>query len=288
MTSTSVQVALFIGCLCGVALACPGGYVLSFGNCYKFSGDIKNWHDSRASCQRTGGDLAVIDTEWESNVVKELRVNTGKQHAYYWIGSRQHPDARSSFNWLNGKSMLYSLWHTGEPNNVNHRDKQCVDLGVGAQQMKMNDYPCSASLNYLCEKKCPAGWYDSQLGTCYKFVNTGKTWYQAASHCAAMGGYLAVVDTGYEATQLQQLRINTGHQNRYYWIGAIQTPNARGPFKWIPDTGSVDVGLWHAGEPNQVDHRNRQCVDLGVGAQGYKMNDYPCAAALPFLCEKPQ
>lgn len=77
-----------------------------------------------------------------------------------------------------------------------------------------------------------------------------------------------------------------GHQNRYYWIGAIQTPNARGPFKWIPDTGSVDVGLWHAGEPNQVDHRNRQCVDLGVGAQGYKMNDYPCAAALPFLCEK--
>ena len=78
----------------------------------------------------------------------------------------------------------------------------------------------------------------------------------------------------------------TGNQKKYYWIGALQIPNARGPFRWYNKAGSVSSGLFNTGEPNQVDKVNRQCVNVGVAAQKYNMNDYPCRAPLPFICER--
>ena len=76
----------------------------------------------------------------------------GKQDTYYWVGAHQEPNAKSPFQYINGESFNNRLWHTGEPNQINGRDRQCVTLGVTAQDLDMNDYPCSSSLNYMCEK----------------------------------------------------------------------------------------------------------------------------------------
>ena len=81
------------------------------------------------------------------------------------------------------------------------------------------------------------------------------------------------------------LAVSAGHQNRYYWIGAIQAVDAKGAFQWT-NGARFYSGLWFSGEPNQVNRVNRLCVDLGVSGQQYKMNDWPCASSLPFLCEK--
>ena len=58
--------------------------------------------------------------------------------------------------------------------------------------------------------ECPRGWYDSQYGSCYKFVNTGKSWYNAKTTCSQLGGTLAIIDTQAKAEELQLLRKNTG------------------------------------------------------------------------------
>ena len=77
-----------------------------------------------------------------------------------------------------------------------------------------------------------------------------------------------------------------GHRIKYYWIGAIQTPDAKGAFQWYGDVGRFSSGLFYSDEPNQVDRVNRQCINVGVAAQEYKMNDYPCESSLAFICEK--
>ena len=58
--------------------------------------------------------------------------------------------------------------------------------------------------------ECPRGWYDGQYGSCYKFVNTGKSWYNGKTTCSQLGGTLAIIDTQAEAEELQLLRKNTG------------------------------------------------------------------------------
>ena len=81
-----------------------------------------------------------------------LFIYLGKANTYYWIGAIQRPNAKGPIRFLNGKPVPRQLWHAGEPNQINGRDRQCVDLGVPQQQFKMNDYPCKARLNYMCEK----------------------------------------------------------------------------------------------------------------------------------------
>ena len=76
----------------------------------------------------------------------------GNNNDYFWVGAIQATDSKGAFYWVDGSRFYLGLWFSGEPNQIDQNNRQCVDLGTEEQQLKMNDFACSSSLYFLCEK----------------------------------------------------------------------------------------------------------------------------------------
>uniref|UniRef100_A0A4W6CB70 C-type lectin domain-containing protein n=1 Tax=Lates calcarifer TaxID=8187 RepID=A0A4W6CB70_LATCA len=96
--------------------------------CFMFKGkksDIKgNWSYARSWCKDQGGELAVIDDQYENDFVssylKDLELPT-------WIGLSDLL-VENQYAWSDGVSaVLYTNWNDKEPNNAGG-DEGCVSM----------------------------------------------------------------------------------------------------------------------------------------------------------------
>ncbi|KAI8426448.1 hypothetical protein MSG28_005276 [Choristoneura fumiferana] len=109
-------------------------YVLSniTTSCYKFHKEGLFWPDAYKTCQAEGANLAIINSEAESQVLKELFAQNPPQD-------------------IPGQSLTeagFKTFSDGEPNNMGN-NKKC---GSVMRNGLLDDHNCTERLAFICEK----------------------------------------------------------------------------------------------------------------------------------------
>ena len=103
------------------------------------------WSEARTTCQKRGGDLAIIRSEDENNFIFALLKNkkTVKIEGA-WLGLHRKPWPQNLFYWIDDTPLTvdhYSAWAVSEPSNP---DEKCVHIYAGSYNPgKWNDIECS-------------------------------------------------------------------------------------------------------------------------------------------------
>ncbi|XP_046846401.1 uncharacterized protein LOC124440117 isoform X2 [Xenia sp. Carnegie-2017] len=165
---------------------CPIGWKPFGMSCYQFNGYRSTWINTRARCQRYGGDLIVINTPVkQAMVTRRIRYES-------WIGlneasspTRTFPSRfdiwgsrgyrsyrryrrfggywrRRSYSWRSPRRALTFIWASGSPNRFtnwqSHRvfytgSKTCASVNGGGVIGAWRQKYCTSYLSSLCEKE---------------------------------------------------------------------------------------------------------------------------------------
>ena len=127
--------------------------------------------------------------------------------------------------------------------------------------------------------RCPTGYtFYAPTMSCYLFVSTAMSWWNAASHCSSLyNGWLVTVNDLTEDNYLKGLASSNALN---IWIG-------------LSDEMSYNVYVWQQGvssyrdfELGQPDHGSgiEHCIEIKSDIGG-KWNDVYCGASVAFVCE---
>ncbi|XP_010788456.1 CD209 antigen-like protein E, partial [Notothenia coriiceps] len=121
------------------------GWVYFSGSFYRISSTMKPWQDSRRDCQQKGADLMIINSQEEQDFSRQSTNIT-------WIGLTDR-DTEGEWTWVDGTQLTTSFWHSGEPNNYDKSNEDCVNINLHDHQNSWNDAPCENEHFWICEKK---------------------------------------------------------------------------------------------------------------------------------------
>ncbi|XP_029911337.1 CD209 antigen-like protein C [Myripristis murdjan] len=119
---------------------CPDGWITFSRSCYFISSESKSWDESRQDCLKRGADLVIIKSKEEEPFLKKF-------HTRVWIGLSDR-ETEGVWKWVDGSSLSYTFWASGEPNDRGGED--CVELSQGRDGF--NDESCSDKLPWICQK----------------------------------------------------------------------------------------------------------------------------------------
>ncbi|XP_058513926.1 C-type lectin domain family 4 member G [Ochotona princeps] len=127
---------------------CPESWRVFEGSCYFFSEKKASWQEAQQQCALASAHLVVIGSLEEQGF---LNRNIQRDHGY-WLGLRavRRLGRVERYQWVDGLTMGFSYWNTGEPND-SRREEDCVmmlDSGL------WNDAPCRNERDHwICEKR---------------------------------------------------------------------------------------------------------------------------------------
>ncbi|KAJ2947107.1 hypothetical protein O0L34_g16456 [Tuta absoluta] len=139
-------------------------YILSneTQKCYKFYRSRNNWYGAGFTCMAEGGHLAVINSEKEIEIIRQIFENNPADiiPGYEWkdsaflgyYASKVSETGETTWMTIEDQTMIeagYADWSEGEPNNASG-DEYCVAVGRNG---KLFDDPCWRELPYICEKR---------------------------------------------------------------------------------------------------------------------------------------
>ncbi|CAL9682123.1 unnamed protein product [Knipowitschia caucasica] len=271
---------------------CPAGWLRFKDKCFMFKGkknDLRaNWSHARSWCKEQGGELAVIDNQYENDFVssylRDLRRPT-------WIGLSDLL-VENQYAWSDGVSpVLYTNWNDKEPNNAGGAE-HCVALSHNQLVTgKWNDDACHKDHSFVCSRKksssiqpppptqspCPSG-YISWYLNCYKLVEEPATWDAAEKACGQTGGNLASIDMSYDQAFVAGVVLQ-GKADA--WIGLRRKED--GSYTWT-DGWPVFFTQWGPGEPSNIEGEG--CVSMHASPFFHgTWNDTKCSDAKPYVCK---
>ncbi|KAM4636292.1 uncharacterized protein O3C94_017464 isoform 1-T1 [Discoglossus pictus] len=107
------------------------------------NGKEVSYNEAKSSCSNAGGQMAEPRNVEENQALLTIAVQYGK---IMWLGINDI-QTEGSFRYLDGASISYSNWNTGEPNN-SHGAENCVVMLVNGL---WNDGNCDSKLLTVCE-----------------------------------------------------------------------------------------------------------------------------------------
>ncbi|KAL0901057.1 hypothetical protein ABMA27_006380 [Loxostege sticticalis] len=144
------------------------------GSCYKFHLQTKTWLRAQETCLAEGGYLAIINSDEEATIMKELfskypeSVIQSTFPSSLALGFLDW-DKKGSWYTVNGQRLDeagYSKWVDGSPNNRQNRHggQECGSMYRSA---RLDDFWCDyVPLVFICEKSPNSlFWNDGQFGT---------------------------------------------------------------------------------------------------------------------------
>ena len=113
-------------------------------SCYKFSSQTLNWYAAKSACEALGSSLVVINSQAEQQAFDAKVIQAS------WLGLYRNPKDKSRWLWVDGSSLTYTSWYSGEPNNSGGSE-DCAEMFSTSLGWKWNDAPCTTSYRYICE-----------------------------------------------------------------------------------------------------------------------------------------
>ncbi|XP_078020135.1 type-2 ice-structuring protein-like isoform X1 [Epinephelus lanceolatus] len=127
--------------------ACPWGWSLLGGRCYRYVPTLMTWARAERNCQALGGNLASVHNIQEYFNIQRL-ISQVTYHSHpAWIGGSDAQE-ESEWFWSDGTPFHYQKWCHGEPNNRGGRE-HCLQMNHAADKC-WNDLPCFSQLPYVC------------------------------------------------------------------------------------------------------------------------------------------
>ncbi|MBZ3881532.1 C-type lectin domain family 4 member G [Sciurus carolinensis] len=126
---------------------CPKSWLPFQGSCYYFSEPPGTWEKSQHLCAKLGAHLVIIGGLEEQGFLNQHTRGLG-----YWLGLRavRRFGRVQSYKWVDGVSLSFSYWNTGEPNDSKKQEDCVMMLHSGL----WNDAPCSSEMDgCICEKR---------------------------------------------------------------------------------------------------------------------------------------
>ena len=125
---------------------CPCDVETQDGNTYMFCTSPETWDDALATCESYGYSLASVASA-DENAWLDVEVDS-RTTQKWWFGFNDQ-DTEGTFVWADGSDVLYTNWHSGEPNNAGSGE-DCTQLNRWAGG-DWNDEPCGSPFPYVCE-----------------------------------------------------------------------------------------------------------------------------------------
>ncbi|XP_066502466.1 lymphocyte antigen 75, partial [Hoplias malabaricus] len=274
---------------------CPLGWLSFGGNCYLVVSNshlLTSWHQALTRCTSMGANLVTIKSQDEQYFINAQLPDLHQVDIPdVWIGISDM-DQDGSFKWVDKTDVQFSNWNSGFPKNT---DKywDCGQIYTGNYAGKWETTNCFKNLAYICkmvggqnvkptaapDSHCDKG-YLLYGDYCYYFESeTVKTWQDAESYCVVEKGHLVSVHNQETVSFL------TAHMSRSSWVG-LNDIRVEGHFEWTDGT-AADFLEWEMNQPDNW-QGNEDCVHIR-GVEHWetgKLNDLPCTATYPFICQK--
>jgi len=138
------------------ARPCTGGQASAVGpngECFIFVAGPVSWAEAKAGCLAMNAQLAILDTA-AKDAFAEALVTTD-----VFIGATDAA-VENTFVWVDNTPVVYTNWHTGEPNNGGGAyEEDCVVVAGARTGKGWDDRPCAptaavptaGSYGYLCD-----------------------------------------------------------------------------------------------------------------------------------------
>ncbi|XP_062291189.1 macrophage mannose receptor 1 [Scomber scombrus] len=271
---------------------CPEGWMRFKDKCFLFKGkkdDLKaNWTFARSWCQQQGGNLAIIDDQYENDFVSSYLRDLERP---VWIGLSDTL-VENQYAWSDGISpVLYTNWNEKEPNNAGGAEHCVAMTHTHMVSGKWNDDGCHKDQSFVCSRKksssiapppptkspCPDG-YISWFRNCYKLVEEPAKWDAAQEACRKEGGNLASIDMSYDQAFVAGAVLQ-GKGDA--WIGLRRKEN--GSYTWT-DGWPVFFTHWGPAEPSNI--KGEGCVSMHAAWPFHgTWNDTKCDQAKAYICK---
>ncbi|XP_067381254.1 ladderlectin-like [Channa argus] len=120
------------------------------GRYFHFVPKPMTWAQAEKNCQSIGANLASVHNTYEYHEIQRLITTATHEYKETWIGGS---DAQQEGTWLwsDGRSLQYTNWAPGEPNNI-HGRQHCLQMNHGAQK-SWDDIECHVQRPSVCEKR---------------------------------------------------------------------------------------------------------------------------------------
>ncbi|XP_044201804.1 CD209 antigen-like protein E [Thunnus albacares] len=115
------------------------------GSFYYISSNMKTWNESRTDCLQRGADLVVVNSEEEQEFINRYQKRI-------WIGLADS-EREGTWKWVDGTPLTTSFWHSGEPNDYEGQNEDCVETRFFNEENGWNDSICGQRNFWMCEKK---------------------------------------------------------------------------------------------------------------------------------------
>ncbi|XP_049851104.1 hemolymph lipopolysaccharide-binding protein-like [Schistocerca gregaria] len=129
----------------------PGpGYELFAGvGYYKFHTTKETWSDARRICVAEGGHLAILNSDTEANIAKQLFSKHKQLDSWAFIGFHDENKEGEYITIFDEPlhTTGYTKWGSGQPDNYQNNE----DCGSVDHEGRLNDYPCGAKAPFICE-----------------------------------------------------------------------------------------------------------------------------------------
>ncbi|XP_052024082.1 C-type lectin domain family 4 member G [Apodemus sylvaticus] len=126
---------------------CPPSWLPFQGSCYYFSETQAIWDTAQSYCGGQGAHLVIVRDLNEQGFLSQHTRGRG-----YWLGLRavRHLNKIQGYRWVDGVSLTFSHWNSGEPNDSRGHEDCVMMLHSGL----WNDAPCTNERDgWICEKR---------------------------------------------------------------------------------------------------------------------------------------
>lgn len=116
---------------------------------YEFYADCADWQTAKRFCEQKGGHLVTVTDTSENSAI--IANSTGLSRTRYWIGLTDI-QIESQWKWINGESVSFTNWDTGEPNNAFGAEDYAEILLSNGKWNDTKGFSCTyLNIGFICE-----------------------------------------------------------------------------------------------------------------------------------------
>ncbi|XP_037708511.1 C-type lectin 37Da-like [Drosophila subpulchrella] len=119
---------------------------------YYFGQDSVNWYVAYENCRKLGSELVAFESNQEFDAVIGY-IGRNLERRKFWTSGNDLGKTGTHKWFSNAQHINLNRWASGQPDNYKGVE-HCIQFGyiyVNSKEYQLDDNPCSASKNYVCE-----------------------------------------------------------------------------------------------------------------------------------------